>query len=564
MKKIIGVAIIILLIIRLSAQNSEVDDQTEIEISDSLNTENTIVDTMNTSTENIDIYNKMDQFIKIKKHTEDELLLPYLIYNENFHLSTLFNFDVNIKENGFSKIPFATSTLQCIQNNRKIYNTKFKSGNLYYSNYAYSLPVAITESYMGLGDNDMNNIYFTFLKGSIFGINNLNVQLDFLGETGKWLGFENESTQNLDFHLYYELDSSVVHFNTSTVDQDLPGEKSIYLNKFAFDTAKNNETEYSFIFENIIADLGIKYDKIDFKIADIFRQKRYQTQFLISKDLDFEDHFLNISDELIISDVTVSDKTEQDTIRFINREETYNLVSYDHSSKVLGFTINNTGFYRNSNYYSHSSYLKQKLFFGLSLEGEFFKRSKEYYPNLNSINQENYDYSKSGIGLGLNSILMNLKIMYGQQSGDLSDENYLDLQNRINIPLTQKFRLTLKQWVGYKLNDISPENLAYIIELPKWQTSNYVQFIYEMDHNNAIKFGLNYHYHSDYYYLLDYADTIFENNSQNIDVQLIIQITDRFEISANAINITNQKVMFTNQSQSGTHFNFNVHWIFIN
>lgn len=566
MKKIIAFYSIMLLITTLNAQSPEEIDQFNIDISDSLNTENTIADTISSIAENIDIYNEMNQFLNVKRENENELVLSHLVYNENFHLSSPYNFDVYLKENRFSKIQFATSALQSIQNNRKIYEAKHIGENLTYNNYEYSLPVAITESYMGLGDNNMNNIYFSFLKGNILGVQNLNFQLDFLGEKGTWLGYEDESTQNMDIYLSYKLGSSIFHFNNSSVDQELPGEKSLYSHQFAFDTTKNEETEYSFLLENKIVDLGIKYEKIDFKIEDKFFQERDLTQFLISKEIDLGNHSFILSDEFMVSDIKISDETVQDTITLIDREENYNLVSYNHNSRIKGLSICNTGFFRNSNYYSHYSELQQELLFGSSLVGEYFTRAKEYYPSINSISSQNYEYSKIGVGIGIKASFMNSKIVLGKQSTANAEENYLDFHNRFTLSITQKFSLNLKQWIGYEILDMSPENSAHIIDIPEWQAANYLQFVYDMDHNNAIKLGLNYHYHSDYSYLLDDLEynNRYNNSSQNLDIKLSLQITDRFEISADAINITDQKVMFTNQSHPGTHFNFNVHWIFIN
>jgi hypothetical protein len=94
--------------------------------------------------------------------------------------------------------------------------------------------------------------------------------------------------------------------------------------------------------------------------------------------------------------------------------------------------------------------------------------------------------------------------------------------------------------------------------------SNFLELTYSLKYNNAIKLGLKHIYHSSYSYTLDDMDTIFQNDTQNFNAYLKIQLTNNFEISIDAVNLTNNKIMFTNSNHPGTHFNFNVHWIFMN
>jgi len=94
--------------------------------------------------------------------------------------------------------------------------------------------------------------------------------------------------------------------------------------------------------------------------------------------------------------------------------------------------------------------------------------------------------------------------------------------------------------------------------------SNFLELTYFLKHSNAIKIGLKHIYHSNYSYTLDDIEMIFMNETHNFDAYLKIQLTERFEISVDAVNLTNNSIMFTNYDHPGTHFNFNVHWIFVN
>ena len=227
-------------------ENTAQDSQpVQIEVIDSLNIEANI----DSLKENIDprlLLIEMNNFLVDKREMEDDFFIPHLIYNENFHLSSPFDLNVCIKKNGFSEIPFALGDLQILQNNQNFYNSIYKRGNIFYNSLIYSFPVAITETYMGLGDIDMNNISVSLMKGGIFGIPAFDMQLDFLGEKGKWLGYEDEASQNFHLHLSYDLGFSKIYFDNSFIDQSLPGEKHINGYQYPFQSTINEEKEYYF------------------------------------------------------------------------------------------------------------------------------------------------------------------------------------------------------------------------------------------------------------------------------------------------------------------------------
>ena len=153
MRRTLILIIIVILTISIWAQ-TEMEENTA---QDTLNIETVVIDTLKEKIDPRLLLVEMNNFLDEKREIEDQLFLPHLIYKENFHLSSPFNLNVRIRKNGFSEIPFATGNLQTVQNNRNIFRTIYKRGNIFYNSYGYSLPVAITETYMGLGDKDMNN-----------------------------------------------------------------------------------------------------------------------------------------------------------------------------------------------------------------------------------------------------------------------------------------------------------------------------------------------------------------------------------------------------------------------
>ncbi|MEA2095073.1 MAG: hypothetical protein U9P73_00070 [Candidatus Cloacimonadota bacterium] len=540
--------------------------QTEIEenaAQDTINIEQAVLDTLENRIDPKLLLIEMNNFLDEKRKMENEFFLPHLIYKENFHLSSPFNLNMRIIKNGFSEIQFATGNLQTVQNNRNIYNTIYKRGNIFYSSWEYSLPVALTETYMGLGDIDMNNIAVSLIKGSIFGIPKFDMQLDYLGEKGIWQGYENEVIKNFHLHLSYDLNFAKIHFDNRIIDQTLPGEKDIDGYIYANNTTSNKENEYSVKVENNVINLGFKYKTNNYKINDTFRKERDLLQFLAQKKFKIQNHQLDISYEFISEDkLTYNYTTTQNT----SRDDSYHLLSIDHDSSFLGFDFGNTGFYRDENNYQFNSELIKNIFHGFSFFGEYNTSSIEFYQDHFTTDLQHQARSRIGGGIIFNPSHVKIRVMMGQNSIDYSKSDYFEVQNTINLSITKSMKLRFEHWLRNRKSglSISEDYNNNIMSYPEWQMSDLLELTYLLKHNNAIKLGLKRIYHSNYSYTLDDLEMIFNNDTENYDAYLRIQLTDRFEISVDAINLTNNKIMFINYDHPGTHFNFNVHWIFVN
>ena len=541
--------------------------QTEIEentAQDSLKIENVIIDTLEERIDPKLLLDEMNNFLDEKKKSEDDFFLPHLIYQENFHLSSPFNLNMRITKNGFSEIPFATENLQTVQNNRNIFKTIYKRGNIFYNSWEYSLPAALTETYMGLGDNNMNNIAVSLMKGSIFGIPKLDMQLDYLGEKGIWQGYEDEVIQNFHLHLIYNLNFARIHFDNNIIDQSLPSGKDIYENlgyMYPNFSASNKENVYSIKIENNIVDIGLKYKYNNYKIENFFRKERNLTQVLVKKKFAMQNHQLDLSYEFISEDIVINSYSNS----IINdRSNSYHIFSADQDSNIFGFNIGNTGFFRDNNNYKLDSNLKKKIFHGFSLCGELNASSTEFYPNVNSNNLLNQIRSGIGGGLSLDLSHIRTKIIMGQHQYEDFIGNYFDMHSKLFLNFTKNINIKLDQWLRNEQTNFRTELNTEIISFPEWQMSNLLEIKYLLKYNNAIKLGLRHIYHSNYSYYLDGCESPFTSHTQNFDAYLKIQLTNNFEISVDAVNLTNNKIMFTNYNHPGTHFNFNVHWIFMN
>ena len=156
------------------------------------------------------------------------------------------------------------------------------------------------------------------------------------------------------------------------------------------------------------------------------------------------------------------------------------------------------------------------------------------------------------------------KFTFGQHNLDGFQGEFYDIQNTFNLKITNNIYIKYKLWLRNEHTDYPVEDNSEILSFPKWQISDALEFTYHLEHTNTIKLGLKHIYHSEFSYYYDACESPSTSDTQNLDAYLKIQLTDRFEISVDAINLTNNKIMFTNYNHPGTHFNFNVHWIFVN
>jgi len=538
---------------------------------DTLKAEIVILDTLEERVDPKILLVEMNDFLAGKRKNEDDLFIPHLIYQENFHLFSPINLDVRFKKNGFTEIPFTTSNIQTVQNNRDIFRAEYKRGNIFYNSWDYNLPVAITESYMGLGDNDMNNIAVSLMKGGIFGIPKFDIQLDYLGEEGTWLG-TNEVSKNFHLHLKYDLNFAQIYFENSIFDQELPGEKDVDGYYYNDDYVYLKENEYSVLVQNSVLDLGLKYNFSDYimnswhpETGKIFQKERNLLQFLTQKKIETKDHKIDFSYEYVIEDNSI-----ENTIR----DSSYHILSFDQDSNFKRLSIGNTGYFQDKNIFQLNSEVAYEIFNGFSLLGEYCSSSSNDHQYRHLFNYKTR--SRVGGGIIFHSSHLKTKFMFGQNSNRTSgglyhtiknSVDYFEVQNLVDLSIN-KFEIVVRNWL--RNEEISEDWILdyhyyyYIEYYPEWQLSNLLELRYLLEHNNEIIIGLKHIYHSNYSYFLNSIDSPRTTDTQNIDAYLKIQLTDRFEISIDAINVTNNKIMFLDRNHPGTHFNFNVHWIFAN
>ena len=299
-------------------------------------------------------------------------------------------------------------------------------------------------------------------------------------------------------------------------------------------------------------------------MGEIFSKERDLLQVLAKKRFQIPNHFIDVSYEFVSEDIEIESYLNPDSIQtgFIDNE--YYIFSGDHESNILGFNIGNTAFYQDENNFQFDSELIKNVSNSLNILCEFTTKSDEYSANPLTIYPRKESRSNVGGGVLFDSEILNLKAIVGQHHIEDFNGNYRYLESTVNLGLTKNIGFIYDLWIRNEKSTYRVDNNNNVTKYPEWQISEIIELAYHLKYDNAIKLGVKHIYHSNYSYTLDDLEVIFRNDSQNFDAYLKIQLTDRFEISVDAINLTNNNIMFTDSNHSGTHFNFNVHWIFIN
>jgi len=382
-----------------------------------------------------------------------------------------------------------------------------------------------------LGDLDMNHASASFKKGSIIGLKSLNLELSYLGQDGLWIG-KRERSANLDIHLFYTYDNFQLHGYRTIIDQKI-GSNKMYpapeLNSISEINDKLSET--AFVLENPYLDLGFRYEK-----AEVDTLERKQLTYLLSKKLETTDHYLHTSAEYFQNK---SENTETKRITF------------DHHSKVSILEWNNKVFYQQeNNYFAATEFLISPVS-GFSILAVFEEFGKESILPL-------WQEKRLAGGFLWQNRYFDLKLISGKDKIDSEDEIFIqsDLKVKLNLG---RFSLVPSNWFIYR----DTEN----IQLPSMQSQTDVDLIYNLNYDNALKFSLHHVFVSEYGYFTDFSEGYIINSFENLNCSLGFQITKNFSIKIDAVNILGSQQLFgypTSEIMEGRHFNFNLHWIFIN
>ena len=473
----------------------------------------------------------MDQYLEDTQNNKEKLQFPFILFNENFHLKTPFDPGLRFIKNGFTVIPFKVSNLHILQNFKPFFNTEYKRGFTIFSESNYDLPVAVTESFLCLGEGDMNHAFVSFRKGGILGLKNINLKIDYLGQEGQWLSV-NEKSHNFNLHLFSSHNWGKIHLYHTTIDQkistnklsnapELPGSKRI----------KDKISDTAILFENKYINFGARIEKTKTDTLN-----RDLSEFMLSKAFENNNHYIHSSYEYFINNTDDND---------------FHLLTLDHHSQITFLNLGNSGYYQDEENHFFASELEYTVLQGINV-----------VVNYSILKSENIFFfqpeERTGTGLTLDLPFMKTEVVAGKEN--LSEENTYFVETTSYADLHfKRLQLKMKNWTLYR--DIEFEYL------PVWQSQTSLELILNLEYNNAIKLGLEHVYTSEYSYTCDLQDSIVRDKFSNLDAWLAFQVTRRFQIQVDAVNLLDNARLFAypvSEQLSGPRISVNLHWIFIN
>jgi hypothetical protein len=450
---------------------------------------------------------------KIEQLAEEELLCYPLdfAYKEGYHIKTINDIDQNIIVNGFSVFhPFRKQDFS-VQTYTPHFQMNTYGEFIEFDNRDYDLKVPLTITYLGLGEENMDHGFFSFHKGDVFNIKNLNFETSYLGTSGNWFNV-NEKMANLNTHLWYKQKIGSVHYYATGINQKSSENRYNYL--FGKDRLNEREISHAIAYKSKFVDLGIKisHTTLDSLESD------FQQYFLTTK-LERKNHNLDLTYEAFIGDLDFS------------------LVRFEQQNSFFNFHLENYGFYRSDDI----SQICSKLFY----QRRNFRIGTTY------INTDNPDYSKELLlNSSYNNSYLKLSLNIGKKRVKNNEWNIFSGDNQLDIPYNNAI---IRLQNRFENNIDAPENF------PKYQSVLTASCIFDMNYSNFITLGITNTYAS------NYEVDGFIGNANNWDLFLKIQITKYFEIYGNLHNFFEKENMFTQMnSVPGRHFTYGVKWIFIN
>ncbi|MBN1327009.1 MAG: hypothetical protein JW996_03570, partial [Candidatus Cloacimonetes bacterium] len=491
----------------------------------------------------------LNKLIETRSEQDDRHYLPFLNYHENYHLMAPFAPMLYFRKNGFTEQPFLINNIHYLQNHQLLYEWTEANGKISFSIPEYDLIPSFTESYLGLGDNEMNHVGVIFRKGNVLGLKDFQVIAGYLGQEGNWLGI-NEKSRNFNLKMQYRKKYNTIKINYSYLDQDISTLKLNYPQALTEQSyLKEKSWDSSLLWENNWFDLGLKLSD-----NTISSEKNTSTGMLFAKRIKHPLHQLRFALEY-------------------NRNHTHGKNNYlgtlDLNSEIKPLEFDLLAQIRSDDDYYLIFTPTLNLFSGFKLKTDIRDISLIHtLDNTSELIFPENDPSTSAVssqrlagGLVLKKETVDVEILTGKKINDSHEYWFLENQNNLKL-FWGSVRFTLNSYLLF--SKIDREEYP---TLPRWQLQAEFITALLLPYNNSVKAGVITHYTSIYDVISGNGNDFQPGETTNIDLWLAIGISRKFEIRTNLINLMNNKVLFgldNGFQESNTHFNFTVKWFFIN
>ncbi len=467
----------------------------------------------------------------------------FIYSQENFHLYAPYQTTFHFTRNGFiqTELPIdGTHTLQwmkelyAIPQEDRVYNLR---------NESYSNPVPVTEAQLGLGDYVMNHAYIHFMKGDVFGVNDVDLDVKYLAYEGEQFT-ENEEAGDFLSHVTWHTGLGDIYLDNDIINHNIdPGKLKKVYQPTQQEYVRERLWDHSIFWDNHWLDVGYKYQRRSYQNLDL--------------DIDEFDayYLLHAGDSLFYQqiDVTVQSRDfEHDSWLAEHRLDIGHLHTHADFLREYGYDL------RKSMDIAWGDSIAIAV--GYKIEGE-----REAYLD------RRYEFRESAMHAGFRmqhelgwlhldldwSLLRSEYEAYSRPAVNIIiDQKEKDIYGAALITRMQtrwrKFSFNVTSKVDYRDTD-------EVIELPEWKLSSALELMYDVGHNNLLKLGVRQLQVSEY---TDWRGLPVEY-TRVLDGWFGIQITRKFQINLEAYNLTSEDNLFDREAH-GVHYNFTVYWQFVN
>ncbi|MCF7919213.1 MAG: hypothetical protein K9N06_04815 [Candidatus Cloacimonetes bacterium] len=438
--------------------------------------------------------------------------------SENRHYTSLKQPVLHIRKEGFTMYPHFVESLHILQSERSFYKINSYGHHLNLDSYDYDLPITLSSSEAGLGDWHHSRGSLVIEKGNTPLSDSLAFSAGVSGINGYWFG-NDDSSANLNFNLRYRTPWGNIRFIHSDWSEEFDGALSFLPEA---DIVTRSGIEEIIKFEHSAFEAGLRLENT--KTAGI---ERKQQAFLLRREHSGRLLHYDLSAEYI------TEKTPADS--------SWLVFSAQADGNLLSLKYNLDLNYSGKNIYFIDTELFLPFYKSIGITGNawFWKNDST------SINPVTGQLKRYGAGLAWRDSLNTLEITGGNQEDDSYDDWYLETYANCTFSWKQ-FDLILKNWTFYFIN-------------PNLQSQTEAELRYRLPYNNALRLQYRNRYYSEY---LNRYDEYIPSGIWH-DLLIGVQITRRFEIRFEAVNITNN-LIFMGQQQAGYTMLYNLYWYFIN
>jgi hypothetical protein len=455
---------------------------------------------------------------------------PHLI-RENFHLYEPAPVEQTLLLDGLPERSKYVTTAHLLQTFSSFDSVSTAGPFLRSDSRGYSLEPAFTEAFMGLGDEHMNHIAASLRKGSALGVRNLDIRFDYVGYEGYW-SEKSDKSANFRGRIDYRRGDHTLTYDYRSIHQD-PTPEAL-LSGYAIGYGKvlhEDLNRHRLVWSNPWLDLGLLDETDRYLGLDIGKQEHTRKGFMLHRRLGgFE--------------ATAVLSTHRVPEYLVGAGYRLGAISGDARLDIAGKNLM-TG--------SVNDRIRLNESWSAIVDGEGMVRADSTRDRLIAV--------RTPLGIAWKAALLHcearfapgLRVNPSADPGEDKSAGFLDVDftARADLPLsacTLHGSAVLARGAGMTLPDFDV-----------WRVDANVWLEYDLRHENSFLLGGSWR---------QYHEALFPDGNELWDDHALtawtgFEVTRSFAIQLEAYNLTNDAT-FSRRPYAPTHYNFTVHWLFVN